>query len=61
MEMSGHSGAGTGLGFALRSAICSKERNSWENVYSQFQTPPHTYAGHILSPKHLHLGNVRKK
>lgn len=25
-------------------------RETWENVYSQFQAPPQTYAGHILFP-----------
>lgn len=60
MEMSGHSRAGPGLGFASRSAICSKERNSWKNVYLQFQATPHTYAGHILFPKHRHLGSYKE-
>lgn len=60
METSGHSGAGPGLGVASRSAICSKERSSWKNVYLQFQATPHTYAGHILFPKHRHLGSYKE-
>lgn len=58
--MSGHSGAGPGLGFASRSAICSKERKSWKNVYLQFQATPHTYAGHIVFPQHRHLGSYKE-